>query len=672
MTDAATDDRLAEVRALRDAGKLREAGALLSSLARHAEASRVLEEACEFDDAARAALLAGELERAVVLAAQSGVDDRLDEALAEARARLPGERLLVLAGSLDARGFGAPAGSLFASLGEHAEAARALAQAGDVLGAAREHERGGAPAEAARLFEATLRREPHRHELRLALGQLFVRHGRNDAGLRALQAVPPGAPERRAALTTLVPLLERMGLEAAVGELSSELAALGGPSSERAPVGAAPAPRERVLFGRYEVVREVASTPNARVLEALDKVAGERVAVKLLAPTLLEGSGRDALLRFEREARALAQLRHPHVVALREWQPDGPALVLEWMEGGNARELLDRGEPIAPARAAEIAMAVLSALGEAHRLGVLHRDVKPTNVLFDGVGTPHLADFGAAHLGDLTVTATAATIGTLAYMSPEQRAGAPATVASDVYGAGALLCELLTGEPPAADRPVFALRDVHDELGPEHEAVLAALLAPAAEARPEDTFAARKLIGGARWPTRALPRGRRLLRRSTSPPAGVGEARLEPGRSGFCPGGCARAHDTWTARDVLLVPLDEAELTRARALAKGAHPGLPTVLRVDDGAAQLWLEAPRGLSLSERSSDLDASERAALREVVVALHDLGLVHGRLDREHVFVGEPSPSGAADVVLAYTTAREASGRSFVDDERAIDAL
>lgn len=667
-----SEERLAEARALRAAGRLHEAGALLSSLAQHDEASRVLEEACDFDGAARAALLAGELERAVVLAAQSGRSERLDEALARAREGLSEARLSVLAGSLDARGFGEPAGALHATLGDHGAAALSLARAGDALGAAREHELAGAPAEAAKLLEAAVRREPHRHELRLALGRLFVRHGRSDAALRALQAVPPEAPERRAALSTLVPLLSRLGLEAAVGELTSELEALGGAQDEHAAEARVEGGRERVLFGRYEVVREVASTPNARVLEAHDRVAADRVAVKLLAPTLLEGSGRDALLRFEREARALAQLRHPHVVALREWQPEGPALVLEWMEGGSVRELLDGGEPIAPARAAEITLAVLSALGEAHRLGVLHRDVKPTNVLFDAVGTPHLADFGAAHLGDLTATATAATIGTLAYMSPEQRAGAPATVASDVYGAGALFCELLTGEPPAADRPVFALRDVHDELGPAHEAVLGALLAPAASERPDDTFAARKLIGGVAWPTRALPRARRLLRRSTAPPPAPGAARLEPGREGYCPTGCERARDAWSARDVLLVPLDEAELTRARALAKGAHPGLPTVLRVDDAAARLWLEAPRGRSLAAVGRALDASERAALRAVVAALHDLGLVHGRLDREHVLVGETSPAGEVDVVLGYTTAREAEGRSFADDERALDAL
>src|SRR6185369_11871861 len=125
----------------------------------------------------------------------------------------------------------------------------------------------------------------------------------------------------------------------------------------------------------YETVREIAATPHARVLEAEDRVTGERVAVKLLAG-LSGQEGRDALFRFEREARALAQLRHPNVVPLRAYHPEGPAIVLAWMSGGTLVDRL-RGQPMAPARAVEIACALLSALGEAHRLGILHRDVKP-------------------------------------------------------------------------------------------------------------------------------------------------------------------------------------------------------------------------------------------------------------------------------------------------------
>ena len=96
---------------------------------------------------------------------------------------------------------------------------------------------------------------------------------------------------------------------------------------------------------------------------------------------------------------------------------------------------------------------MLAALGEAHRLGIIHRDIKPANVLFDEAGVTRLGDFGVAHLSDLSATATAGVIGTLGYMSPEQREGRPATVKSDLFGVGAILWEMLTGERPEATPP---------------------------------------------------------------------------------------------------------------------------------------------------------------------------------------------------------------------------
>src|SRR5690606_11900871 len=138
---------------------------------------------------------------------------------------------------------------------------------------------------------------------------------------------------------------------------------------------------DALLFGRYRIVREVATTPHARLIEAVDELDGERVAVKILAARG-QGTGRDAVARFAREAQALAKLRHPNVVPLRAYLPEGPAMILRWMGGGSLRELIDR-EPISPARAVEIVRGVLDALAEAHRLGILHRDIKPSNLLFD-------------------------------------------------------------------------------------------------------------------------------------------------------------------------------------------------------------------------------------------------------------------------------------------------
>ena len=125
--------------------------------------------------------------------------------------------------------------------------------------------------------------------------------------------------------------------------------------------------------------------------------------------------------------------------------PDG--LILGFSDpGGTLERMLTTTGALAPARAVEIASGMLAALGEAHRLGILHRDVKPANVLFDEAGGARLSDFGVAHLGDVSTTATAGVFGTLAYMSPEQREGRPATARSDVFAAGTMLREMLTGD----------------------------------------------------------------------------------------------------------------------------------------------------------------------------------------------------------------------------------
>lgn len=224
--------------------------------------------------------------------------------------------------------------------------------------------------------------------------------------------------------------------------------------------------------------------------------------MKIFAGYDARGAGRDALARFEREVRVLASLDHPNIVPLREYLPEGPALVLQWMGGGTLEGMMAK-EPLAPARAVEIADAVLAALGEAHRLGIIHRDVKPANVLFDDAGVTHLGDFGVAHLSDLSTTATAGVIGTLGYMSPEQREGRPATVRSDIYGVGAMLWEMLTGQKPepGADMTTSVRPSaVHRDLDAKHDALVFALVASEAEKRPSDAFVARKAIGALRWP----------------------------------------------------------------------------------------------------------------------------------------------------------------------------
>lgn len=625
----------------------------------HARTSVALEQACDFSGAAREALLAGDPRRAAQLAAIGGDEALAARAIDAIAGSLPPEAGHLAASDLAARGFGRHAGALFARLGEHAAAGEAFAAAGEAVGAARSFELAGRPADGARALEAALRVRPGDAAARLELGRLLARHGRTEAAVKALQLLDPSAPERREALPLLRRSLVALGFEEAAKTLREEMERLGvpedAPSSDPAPrpaatpgSGAGP-----LILGRYQTVREIATTPHARVIEAIDRVTGDRVAIKLLAGLGGE-SGRDALLRFEREARALAQLRHPNVVPLRAYHPEGPAIVLAWMGGGSLADRL-RGEPMAPARAVEIVSAVLSALGEAHRLGILHRDVKPSNVLFDDVGTARLSDFGAAHLGDLSSTATAGAIGTFAYMSPEQRLGRPASLASDLYGAGVLLAELLTGVAPGPARDGLdpAPSAGHPDLGPAHDAAVARLIQEDPRRRPADAFEARRQLQSIPWPERIWQRPRRpsVRPRSERPPPSD-RARLEPARSaGDGRDVALRRHDTWLGRDVLVLPWDDLTLGQARAFARAGHPALPMVLRVDREADAIWVAAPPGRALADEIRGLPREQALRLREAVEALHTAGGAHGSIDLEHLYLfdGEVTlafPRGAAE--------------------------
>jgi serine/threonine-protein kinase len=361
------------------------------------------------------------------------------------------------------------------------------------------------------------------------------------------------------------------------------------------------------------------------------------VAIKILAAYDARGAGRDALARFEREVRVLGALEHPNVVPLRDYLPEGPALVLAWMSGGTLETRLSTGA-LAPARAVEIASAVLSALGEAHRLGVLHRDIKPANVLFDDAGVARLADFGVAHLGDLSATATAGVFGTLAYMSPEQREGRPASVQSDVFGVGVMLFEMLTGERPVPNQPPrLRPSGVHRDLDARHDTAVLRIFADSPEARPSDAFATRRELAALRWPSTIEPAAPRP---PSDHPASIRPraTRIEKRDDGL-------PMDRWIGRRVQLVPLTERALVRAAAFARAGHRALQSVLRVDRAAGEIWL----GATAAPLSRALSATELAELRAALAALHATGAVHGSIDRRHVAV-DPDASGSVMLLFA----------------------
>ena len=574
------------------------------------------------------------------LAALGGGDEITAEAIDAVATDLAPDEARRSAADLAARGFGRPAGALYARIGAHREAGEAFAAAGEAREAARSFDLAGMPAEGARALETALRMRPSDAAARLDLGRLLAKHGRTEPAVRVLQALDPSSPERAMALPLLRRCLSELGLEDAAKTLGAEMARLG-VADEAPDTAAAERPSDaragQLILGRYEVVREVAATPHARVLEAEDRIDGSRVALKLLSAAG-DAAGRDALQRFEREAKALAQLRHPNVVPLRAYHPEGPAIVLAWMPGGTLADRL-AAESFAPARAIEIVGAMLGALGEAHRLGILHRDVKPSNVLFDDFGAARLSDFGAAHLGDLSSTATAGAIGTFAYMSPEQRMGRPASLASDLYGAGVLLAELLTGraQGPIRERLDPPPSACHPDLGEAHDAAVARLIQEDPRKRPADAFEARRMLLALHWASRVVERPRHLSDRPRSSVRPEASARLNaPLDAGDGRDAGRRQHDQWLDRDLLVFPDDAATLARARAFARAGHPALPTILRVDPRQGEVWVGPPLGKALADDPRGLSKGQLVWLREAILALHAAGGAHGRIDPEHLYL------------------------------------
>ena len=227
---------------------------------------------------------------------------------------------------------------------------------------------------------------------------------------------------------------------------------------------------------RYRATRRIAAGGMATVYACEDQVLGRLVAVKVLAPHYAADS--DAAARFQREARAAARVSdHPHVVTIYDiGEHEGAAfIVMEYFPGGTVADRLRSGEPIPRPTAVRWLDEAASALDHAHRAGIVHRDVKPANLLLDANGRLAVGDFGIARMAaDSGVTATGVVLGTAAYLSPEQALGLPATAASDRYALAVVTYELLTGRRPfVAEHPAAQAR-AHVETPPPRPSELAA------------------------------------------------------------------------------------------------------------------------------------------------------------------------------------------------------
>lgn len=239
------------------------------------------------------------------------------------------------------------------------------------------------------------------------------------------------------------------------------LARLAPPGTASDPHSVGPHPGR---VGRYELQRVVGAGATGIVYEAQDTTLNRTVAVKVLHT--VETDDGEAVGRFAREARLLARLRHPGIVTLYDAGPIAGRLILasEYLTGGTLADRLAAG-PVPARDAARWLAEIADALDHAHRRGIVHRDVKPSNVVFDADCRPKLTDFGLARspATDPALTASGQVLGTPAYMPPEQAAGRPADTRSDVYGLGTILYEALAGRPPFSGHTPQVMRKVLED-----------------------------------------------------------------------------------------------------------------------------------------------------------------------------------------------------------------
>jgi serine/threonine-protein kinase len=247
-----------------------------------------------------------------------------------------------------------------------------------------------------------------------------------------------------------------------------------------------PSQPPRVFSERYELNHLIARGGMAEVYRAHDRLLDRPVAVKVLFPEL--SVDRSFVERFRREAQAAANLSHPNIVPVFDWGEDGGTyfIVMEFIDGRPLSSILKTAGPLSAERTADVGAHVAAALGYAHKHGVIHRDVKPGNVLITDEGQVKVTDFGIARAinTEESLTQTGAVMGTATYFSPEQAEGIGVDARSDLYSLGVVLFEMVTGRPPfLGDTPVAvaskhvrdhppAPRELNPSIPPTFEAII--------------------------------------------------------------------------------------------------------------------------------------------------------------------------------------------------------